>query len=141
MIRRGGGVKPALQLIFCTGLVLPMASQALADTLFRCEFTQECPTGQPCNDTQPQVMQLAHDARDPGLWSLTTGDGQDIQFTSLALETQDLRAFVSVAIDPDASAVSLLTVFGDGQAIMAIHGVFYSPGSVTHLGTCVPKDG
>jgi len=117
-----------------------MASQALAGNAYRCEFTKECPTGQPCNSHAPRMMQFSPDGEGASTWSLTIADGQRYSFTKLPTETEDLSAFVSTSIDPGASAVSLLTVFADGQAIMGIHGVFYSPGSVTHLGTCVPKD-
>jgi len=141
MMGWGGGVNLALQFVLGVVIVVPMASQALAGEGYSCTFTQECPTDQACVDYEPQAMQLSRDDSDTDLWSLTGADGTAIPFTKMPFEAEDLRAFVSSSIDPGASAVSLLTVFSDGQAILGIHGIFLTPGSVTHLGTCVPKDG
>lgn len=127
------------------GISAATPSQVLATdadvAAYRCEFTRECLTGQACTDYEPNVMQFLRDAKDINLWTLAPAGEQPFVFTRLPFETEDLHAFVSTSVDPGASAVSLLTVFDDGQAILSIHGVFFSPGSVTHLGTCVPKDG
>jgi hypothetical protein len=140
MTWRDGGANPALRRILGASIAFLGASQSFAAQSLRCVFTQECPTGDACSDYDPQEVLFFRDDRSDGLWTLTSADDPDIPFTLLPFETDDLRAFVSTSADPGASAVSLLTVFSDGQAIMGIHGVFFAPGSVTHLGTCVPKD-
>ncbi len=140
MICRGGGVNPALRLIFGVSIAFLAASQSFAAQSYRCVFTQECPTGDACSAYDPREVSFFRKDGPTGLWTLTSADDPDIPFTQLPFETEDLRAFVSTSVDPGASAVSLLTVFSDGQAILGIHGVFFTPGSVTHLGTCVPKD-
>lgn len=137
MIGWRGGVNPALRIVLGLGLAVS-ATQALAEHAFSCTFIRECPTDGACIGYEPQMTMFTHDGAD--IWSLAGADGQAISFTEMPVPSKDLRAFVSVSADPDASAVSLLSIFADGSAILGIHGIFLSPGSVTHLGTCLQKD-
>ena len=139
MIGWRGGVNPALRMVLSLGLAVSAATPALAKDAFSCTFIRECPTDGACIGYEPQMTMFTHGNAD--LWSLAGADGQAISFTEIPVPTAELRAFVSASADPDASAVSLLSIFEDRSAILGIHGVFLSPTSVTHLGTCVPKDG
>ncbi len=139
MICRGGGMNLALRMVFGLGFVVLATTPAMADDAFSCTFVRECPTDGACIGYEPQMTMFTHD--DADIWSMAGADGQTVPFAEMSVPTKDLRAFVSDSADPDASAVSLLSIFEDGSAILGIHGVFLSPGSVTHLGTCVPKDG
>ncbi|MCF6231566.1 MAG: hypothetical protein L3J36_00465 [Rhodobacteraceae bacterium] len=116
-----------------------VATPALAEDSFVCTFARECPTNGACISYEPQTTKFTHD--DDDIWSLAGADGRAKSFSEMQVPTTKLRAFVSATADPDAPAVSLLTIFDDGSAILGIHGIFLSPGSVTHLGTCVSKDG
>ena len=139
MKQGGGGVNPALRMVLGLGVAVSAPTSAWAEGAFRCTFVRECPTDGACIGYEPQATMFTHD--DADIWSLAGADDQAIPFAEMSAPTKDLRAFVSTSADPDASAVSLLSIFEDGSAILGIHGVFLSPGSVTHLGTCVPKDG
>jgi len=137
MVGWDGKAHSALRIVLGLGLAVS-ATQAMARDTFSCTFVRECPTDAACIGYEPQMMVFSHDEAD--LWSLTGAEGTAIVFSEIDVPSGELRAFISTDTDTDASAVSLLSLFADGSVIMGIHGVFLTPASVTHLGTCLPKD-
>jgi len=74
-----------------------------------------------------------------GGWTIKTTEGETIGFTALPGKPGDMRSFMSDKTDPAAQAISMLSIFSDGQAFMSTHGIFLSPGTVTHIGTCLQE--
>ncbi|MFT7594443.1 MAG: hypothetical protein ACI8R4_001764 [Paracoccaceae bacterium] len=101
-----------------------------------CSFSQECSGGSACTETNPITLRFQLEGED---WIMAGTDGTTITFTKLAKKSGGMRSFLAKNADPDAAAVSILSVFEDGQAFMSTHGIFLTPGFVTHIGACVPE--
>lgn len=116
---------------------LATASPVAANEVFICEFNIECiGADRPCVAKVPLSAQLAHVSGDR--WALQAEEEETVMFTELPDGSPQMHRFLSLNSDTDAEAVSLFSVFDDGQAYLSIHGIFLSPGFVTHKGTCVP---
>ena len=117
--------------------LLAAAAPVAANEVFSCEFNIECiGADRPCVAKVPLSAQLAHVSGDG--WALHAEDEDTVTFSELPDGSTQMRRFLSLNSDSDAEAVSLLSIFEDGQAYLSIHGIFLSPGFVTHKGTCVP---
>lgn len=117
----------------CSGIAL----SAVAKEPLICVFTQECVGEGDCGAVEPIAMgfQLQGDA-----WVMQGAEDTAIRFSELADKTAGMHSYLAENADPDAAAVSILSVFEDGQAFMSTHGIFLTPGFVTHIGTCVQKE-
>ena len=124
------------RLLAC-GLAVIVAAPVWAAGSYRCEFDQECVgADRPCSSTDAMTMAFVESADG---WMIKMPDGKTMGFTPLPGQSDDMRSFLSDETDPDAHAVSMLSIFSDGQAFMSTHGIFLSPGTVTHIGTCLPE--
>ena len=104
---------------------------------YTCAFTTECvETDRPC--TKDNTLNAVLARTDTG-WSLQGDTGEAIPFTRVSQDGDALFSLLSTQSDPVASAVTILSVAADGQAFVSTHGVFLSPGFVTHVGTCTPE--
>ena len=120
--------------------IIGLAGPVQAAESLVCTFTQECVGESGCSFDDPISMRFQ--ARGD-VWVMQgaqgTGMGTAISFTKLAGKSESMRSFLAENADPAASAVSVLSIFEEGQAFMSTHGIFLTPGFVTHIGTCVQK--
>lgn len=129
-------MNPALHFVGAA-VLLPLASASLAGEVLDCTFTQECVgSDRPCNSADKLTMSFVQSNSG---WMINTSEGEAMSFTPLPGKSEGRRSFLSQETDPEAHAVSMLSIFSDGQAFMSTHGVFLSPGTVTHIGTCLPE--
>ena len=128
----------ALHLVSGLAIALPVATQSFAADTFGCTFTQECIDDTPCKARDGMTATLT---RNNNTWVVTPPDGQPIRFTDLPGAPEGTLRLITTEIDLDADAAAMLSISDTGRAILSIHGNFLSLGVVTHLGTCMPKDG
>ncbi len=123
------------------GLAIIIAIPAWAQNAYRCEFKRECMgSDRPCTSTGDMTMRFIKVIGDTDAWAIKTADGETIPFIAVPGISEDMRSFLSNEADPGADAVSLLSIFSDGQTFMSTHGLFLSPGTVTHVGTCLQEN-
>ncbi len=130
------GPLPCARLVACAMAVI-VATPVWAAGSYRCEFKQECVgADRPCSSSDAVTMAFVEGTDG---WMIKTPDGKAMGFTPLPGKSDDMRSFISDETDPDAAAISILSIFSGGQAFMSTHGMFLSPGTVTHIGTCQPE--
>ena len=144
MFQCNGGVKSALGtgwLPVVLALMFPTVSLAYSGTdgpRYVCNFARQCSgTERPCEDVEFDNLVLEKD--DDG-WHLWGSDETWFGFTPVHGGSDELLSWVSNDIDPSAQATALLSVAGNGQAFLSIHGVFLTPEIIVQTGTCTRKD-
>lgn len=114
-----------------------LAAPALAEDGYSCSLTAECSGQENCRTEMNLPFDLTGS---DDKWQLTMPNGDVASFRPVdGAEPGDLR-LISVNFDPDAAAVSLLSLTGDGDVFLSTHGGFPGPDVVTHFGTCTEKD-
>jgi len=118
-------------------LAVSVGARAHADTVYICEFNMECPGGEDCAETDAITLRIQQ--QDTG-WTMEAAGQTAITLSKLPSKSAGMLSFLAENTDPAAAAVSILSIFEKGQAFMSTHGIFLTPGFVTHIGTCVQKD-
>jgi hypothetical protein len=120
------------------GLVVVIGMPAMAAGRLICTFTTECIAGAVCGPVSGLAVDLI---RRGDSWIMDLKEDQaSARFDPVAGATGSGLQLFSTELDPDADAVSLLSIAPDGQAILSTHGFFPGPGAVTQLGICTKKD-
>jgi len=138
MVCKGGGLYPALRVVFGLSIWLPVASQASAADTYTCTFTKECIGAKPCDPDISHNVDLTRANRG---WMMVMEGQEPIEFIELPSSGDIELHALSIEFDTIAGGSSMLSVDQDGAAILSTHGNFPSLGVVTHHGTCMPKDG
>jgi len=123
---------------FLSVALASLAMPVLALERFECAFTRECVgTDRPCKDVDYSGLVL--ERRADG-WHLWGQDETDFWLAPVPGGDDEFRSWISTTLDPDTRAAALLSVFGDGQAFLSMHGIFMTPEETTQTGTCRRKD-
>lgn len=114
-----------------------LTGPAIAGDRYLCQFDRECIPGQDCH-TDAGFAALA--VREGDGWHVTLNpETAAIDFAVLS-DGHGMLHLVSAKTDPLAMAATLLSIASDGTAMVSTHGNFLTPGTVTHLGTCISED-
>ncbi len=115
-----------------------MPALAQAQARYQCEFRRECiGTERPCGEVAHTGLAL--ERRADG-WHLWGSDETDFWLAPVPGGDDELRSWISTTLDPDTQTAALLSVFGDGQAFLSLHGIFLTPEVTLQTGTCRRED-
>ncbi len=111
---------------------------ALAQPRYQCTFTREClGTERPC--AEAGYSGLALERRADG-WHLWGSDETDFWLASVPGGNDEMESWISTTLDPETLTTAMLSIYGDGQAFLSLHGLFMAPEVTLQTGTCKRKD-
>ena len=124
---------------FVAGTILTAvlsATSARAES-YSCMFTAECLGANPCGEAFATPADIT---RETDGWSLSLL-GQPYPIKEIELPESRVLHFILAPVDDEADAVSLHSVFDDGQAFLTTNGDFLEPTTYTLAGECIRENG
>lgn len=111
-----------------SALLCLTAAQAVAENRFSCRFDVE--------GGETEILLN----RDKTGWRMEMEEGRNASFHAVTQTSSDMLHLLSTDQDPDAGAVSLLSIAPDGSAFLSLHGSFPTPAAELFTGQCEARD-